>query len=93
MTELEKLQQENAELKQRLEKYEKPKSIFARRLKQARTKKGCTQQQLADILKKKTMSVSQYETSRNEPVLSTLVKIADYLDVSLDWLCGRTDKI
>ena len=32
MTELEKLQQENAELKQRLEKYEKPKSIFARRL-------------------------------------------------------------
>lgn len=32
-----------------------------------------------------------YEYGKNEPGLSRLVHIADYFDVSLDYLAGRTD--
>ena len=94
MTELEKLQQENAELKQRLEKYEKPKFIFANRLKQARQEKGFTQKQLGEKVGKTQNAINLYEnSSRLINKIKTLVLIADALNVSLDWLCGRTDKM
>ena len=94
MTELEKLQQENAELKQRLEKYEKPKSIFEMRLKQARQEKRLTQKELGEKVGKTQNAITLYEnSSRLISKIKTLVLIADALNVSLDWLCGRTDKM
>lgn len=33
----------------------------------------------------------RYETGEQEPVASTLVKIADFYGVSIDYLLGRTD--
>lgn len=93
MNELEELRQENAELKKRLEVYEKEKPIFARRLKQARNEKGYTQEQLAKKLGIARITLTQYERAINEPLFQTLIKIADSLEISLDWLCGRTEKI
>ena len=94
MTELEKLQQKNAELKKRLEKYEKPKSIFEMRLKQARKAKGFSQKQLGEKVGKTQNAINLYEnSSRLINKIKTLVLIADALNVSLDWLCGRTDKM
>lgn len=35
---------------------------------------------------------SHYETGVNTPQLENLIKLADALDVSLDWLCGRGER-
>lgn len=101
MTEIEKLQSEISALKSQIEekkhaliecKYSR-RPIFSQRLRKARLKAELTQDQLADGLGMAMMTVSQYETSKREPNVSTLIKIADYLDISLDWLCGRTEKM
>ncbi len=36
-------------------------------------------------------SISRYETGEREPDLKTLVLLADYFNVSVDYLLGRTD--
>lgn len=36
-----------------------------------------------------TKNFSNYETGRSEPDFDTLEKLANYFDVSLDYLCGR----
>lgn len=38
-------------------------------------------------------TVSRYENLERQADYETLVKIADYFDVSLDYLLGRTDKL
>ena len=37
-------------------------------------------------------SISRYETGEREPDFATLIKIANYFDVSIDYLLERTDK-
>ena len=37
-------------------------------------------------------TLKYYSSGEREPSLSTLIAIADYFDVSLDYLAGRTDK-
>lgn len=34
----------------------------------------------------------QYKNGNRVPTIENLIKIADYLDVSIDYLVGRTDK-
>ena len=36
-------------------------------------------------------TISQYETGAREPSFKDLIAIADYFDVSIDYLVGRTD--
>lgn len=36
-------------------------------------------------------TISQYETGAREPCFKDLIAIADYFDVSIDYLVGRTD--
>ena len=36
-------------------------------------------------------SYRRYECGESEPTLSTLIRLADYFHVSLDYLAGRTD--
>jgi|GEM_PF-2996366 len=94
MNELEELRQENAKLKKRLEVYEdkSEKFIFANRLKQARKIAGMTQPQFAQKLGIVLSGVVAYEGGKREPSMSRLIQFADILDVSIDWLCGRTEK-
>ena len=35
--------------------------------------------------------VNQYVNGKNVPGLDNAIKIADAMDVSIDWLCGRTE--
>lgn len=64
-------------------------SIFGDNIKRLRKNKGLKQQELAEILGIKRNSYSDWENGKTEPRFENLVKLADLLDVSLDWLFGR----
>ncbi|WP_347566070.1 helix-turn-helix transcriptional regulator [Ruthenibacterium lactatiformans] len=64
---------------------------FGERLNQSRKEHGKTAQEMADILGIGIRSYRAYESGDREPYFSTLVKIADYLDVSADYLLCRDD--
>ncbi len=61
-------------------------------LKELMQEKGIQQQQMAEILNVSRASIYKYQQGKAEPNIETLVKIADYFDVSLDYLCGRQNK-
>lgn len=56
-----------------------------------RKKKNITQQKLAMDLNISQNTLSRYETHAREADYATLIKIADYFNVSLDYLLERTD--
>lgn len=64
---------------------------FGKRLKTLRTDKNLKQSELADILELSTSTIGMYEQGRRYADLDTLKKIAEYFDVSVDYLIGRTD--
>ena len=65
--------------------------MFSERLNQTRKSKGITAQQMADHLSMGLRAYRNYESNDRSPSLETLVKIADKLEVSTDYLLGRTD--
>ena len=64
---------------------------FGKRLREARMIREITQQTLADEIGVALRSYQCYEQGTRQPSLSLLIKICDILDVSADWLLGRTD--
>lgn len=63
--------------------------MFNVRLREMRMKHGFTQQRLSDILGIAIRSYQCYETGTRTPNYELLIRIADTLDVSLDYLFGR----
>lgn len=61
------------------------------RLKEIRKSKGISQLRLAIELNTNQNTISRYETGEREPGINELIKIADYFNVSLDYLLERTD--
>ena len=61
------------------------------RLKQLRNEHGIAQLKLAMDLSTNQNTISRYETGEREADYKTLIKIADYFDVSIDYLLERTD--
>ncbi len=61
------------------------------RLKELRKSKGISQLKLALDLNTNQNTISRYETGEREPGIHELVIIADYFNVSLDYLLERTD--
>ena len=62
------------------------------RIQDLRTDADMSQKQLSEILHISQRSYSHYETgSRNIPV-EMLIRLANYYDISGDYLVGRTDK-
>jgi transcriptional regulator with XRE-family HTH domain len=61
------------------------------RLKELRRKKGLSQLRLAIELNTTQNTISRYETGEREPGISELIKLADYFNVSIDYLLERTD--
>ncbi len=55
-----------------------------------RAEKGIYQKELADYLKVSIGTVSNYEQGIHNPDFDTLCSIADFYEVSLDYLLGRT---
>lgn len=64
---------------------------FCDRLKELRQEHGIKQQELADILGVKLRAYQCYEYGEHYPVLDSVIRIADFFDVSLDYLVGRSD--
>lgn len=58
-------------------------------LKNLRKSKNLSQSEVAKIINKTTSAYGYYEVERNEPDLQSLIKLADYYDVSIDFLVGR----
>lgn len=65
--------------------------MIGERLKKLRKYMGYTQDDLAEKLSISRSSLSLYEIDKREPDSETFNKIADFFDVSLDYLNGRTD--
>jgi transcriptional regulator with XRE-family HTH domain len=61
------------------------------RIKELRTEFGITQADLAKLLKISDRAVGYYEKGEREPDNETLIKIAEYFKVSVDYLLGITD--
>lgn len=61
------------------------------RLKQLRAEKGLAQKDMASFLKIDRTTYVKYESGSSEPNFSTLSKLAEFFDVSVDYLLGRTD--
>ena len=61
------------------------------RLKARREKRGISQLKLAMDLDMNQNSISRYETGAREADYKSLIKFADYFDVSIDYLLERTD--
>lgn len=64
---------------------------LSERLQEQRLKKGKTQQEMADFLGLKLRVYQYYESGDRKPVLENLIILADFFDVSIDYLVGRTD--
>ena len=63
------------------------------RLKELRKMKKISQLKLALDLNMNQNTISRYETMEREADYETLIKFADYFDVSLDYLLGRTNDL
>lgn len=61
------------------------------KLKKARQENGKTQKEIADYLNIKQNTYSQYENEKRQIPIEILIRLADYYDVSVDYLLGRTD--
>ena len=68
-------------------------SILSKRLRNARMEKVYTQQALSDEIDIALRTYQCYEQGRIAPSLPVLIKIADVLGISLDYLVGRDDFI
>ncbi len=65
--------------------------MFNKRLREIRMKRGFTQQKLADSVDIALRSYQCYETGTRAPCYDLLIRLADTLDVSLDYLMGRDE--
>ncbi len=61
------------------------------RLKKLRKTKNISQMKLAMDLGMNQNSISRYETGERQADYETLIAFADYFNVSIDYLLGRTD--
>lgn len=61
------------------------------RLKEIRKNHCISQLKLAMDLNMNQNTISRYETGDREPGIADLIKIADYFNVSIDYLVGRSD--
>ena len=65
---------------------------FRLRLQQLREKKRISRIVLSELCGLSSDAVRRYERGEAEPTLHSLVALADFFDVSVDYLVGRDDK-
>lgn len=66
-------------------------SNFNEIFKDLRTKKSVTQLAIAEYLGVTPRTIRFYETGERKPDFDGLIKLADYFEVSLDYLVGRSN--
>jgi transcriptional regulator with XRE-family HTH domain len=67
------------------------KVFFAQRLATLRRDKKLSLQQIGDAIGKSNQAISLFEKGRSLPSFEVLCQLADYFDVPLDYLVGRSD--
>ena len=65
---------------------------FGERLAELRVRCGYTQKVIGERVGVSKSAFANYENGERQPNFDTIVKIADALDVSVDYLLGRTDQ-
>lgn len=66
--------------------------MLGERLKKLRNERKITQEELGKIVNVTKVSISGYENGNRNPDTETLQKLADFFNVSTDFLLGRTDE-
>ena len=64
---------------------------FVDRLHELRERQKVTQRQTAEAIGTREQNYQRYERGVQQPTLPVLIALADYFDVSLDYLVGRSD--
>lgn len=67
------------------------KSVFAKRLSLLINKNKVSKQSVANAINISRQAVSQFANGENLPSVEKLVALADFFDVSLDYMVGRSD--
>lgn len=65
--------------------------LFQERLLKLRTERNLSQDKVGTLLNLGGRTIGNYEKGKRMPSLDTLVNIADFYEVSIDYLLGRTD--
>ena len=64
---------------------------FGEHLKTLRKSHNITQKQLAHAINASERGIQQYELGERKPSYDSLIALADYFEVSIDYLVGRSD--
>ncbi|GEA37538.1 helix-turn-helix domain-containing protein [Enterocloster clostridioformis] len=64
---------------------------FATRLNELRVSRNLTMEQLGKDLSTTRGTISNFENEQRKPSLDMVIRIADYFQVSIDYLVGRTN--
>lgn len=67
-------------------------ATFEERLVSLRKERNISQRELGTVLDVSRWAVLNYEGGKNRPDYDSLMKLADYFEVSLDYLTGRSDE-
>ncbi len=62
--------------------------MFPQKIKKAREKTGFSQREVAKEINLPQSTIAKYETGKLEPNLESLGQLADFYEVSVDWLLG-----
>lgn len=68
------------------------KKIFSERIKEIRNARNETQKEFAKFVNSTAATISAYENGTKNPSLEVVANIANKCNVSIDWLCGLSDK-
>ena len=65
--------------------------MLGERMKMLRNAQKVPEKKLAELMGVKVRAYQFYESGKNEPKIAGLIALADFYDVSIDYLVGRTD--
>lgn len=63
------------------------------KIKELREDKNLSQEEVAKGINTSQRNIGRWEKEENEPTANFLIKLADYFQVSVDYLLGRTDEL
>ena len=64
---------------------------FKERLKELRLERNLSQQTLGKIVNMSKMAISHWESGHSEPSIAQLIRLAEFFEVSVDFLVGKMD--
>ena len=65
---------------------------IGQRVKDIREANGLSQAEFAKICDSSQATIAKTETGKTSPSVKLLLRLAEYFDVSMDYLCCRTDQ-